>query len=599
MLSETKPSWMTKILYWPWGVLLLAITATLATSVAILRPTFSSGPDIGTHIYDTQQFIDLIRAGTWYPRWLGNWYGGYGAPIGVAYPPLTYDLAAIPALLGLPTLTALKIVLWGSFFISGLAMRQLAVEFIHPIGALLAGIVYQVGPYRIFDLYTRGAVPETVAFLWLPIILLLALYCVQRKRLVYCLGLALAIAALLLTHLLIAYIFAFAAWPLGFYLIFRVGANWRDTVARLSLGVGFGLLLSAIYWLPALQESRYMNTAYLDNLMPGVLPAGQEWANYQNNFLFNAQIYIGTSLEGIYRENTEASIGTALLALVGAFALLINLISWEHRATLIREMSLTMAGVLVISVFMSLSISRPLWSVLPRIATMQFPYRWQTVGVLAAAYLAGDLASWIYTRWSVNLPAIALRSLVVPIIFIGLIASVCLYTTWLIRHHSDALSTQVANELTGVLPLSVDNYHWVYDDFYLPPPAVKFDYAAARFDPHLPVVSNTPIEIKIQEWRSQQRIFSVTSPTETVINVRTFWFPGWEARINEQPTPIDVQPGDGTMLLKVPAGVSEITFNFLNTPLRVVGQVVSGTAGLLIIGLAIFGVFLQRTKRTI
>ena len=124
---------------WKWRTLILAFSATLLLSPLLFRPTFTSGPDIGMHIHNVQHFSDEIQKGVWYPRWFGDWYGGYGAPIGVAYPPLTYYSVAILAALGIPTLIVLKFILWGSLLVSGIIMYKLAAQFgVNPLGALVA-----------------------------------------------------------------------------------------------------------------------------------------------------------------------------------------------------------------------------------------------------------------------------------------------------------------------------------------------------------------------------------------------------------------------------------------------------------------------------
>ena len=60
--------------------------------------------------------------------------------------------------------------------LSALAMYLLARSLFGPLAAAVAAIVYALLPYQLVDLYVRGALAESWAFVWLP----LCAWCLTR-----------------------------------------------------------------------------------------------------------------------------------------------------------------------------------------------------------------------------------------------------------------------------------------------------------------------------------------------------------------------------------------------------------------------------------
>jgi hypothetical protein len=78
----------------------------------------------------------------------------------------------------------------------------------------MAALVYQAMPYYVVDLYSRAALGEYISFAWLPFVFLFAYQCITKRGLLDCVLLAFTIGGLVLTHILTAYMAAFA---LGLY----------------------------------------------------------------------------------------------------------------------------------------------------------------------------------------------------------------------------------------------------------------------------------------------------------------------------------------------------------------------------------------------
>jgi hypothetical protein len=564
--------------------LILAFSAALL--LAPLSPTLNAGADIAMHLYNSHQFLEALRSGIIYPRWLDDWYGGYGAPIGVAYPPLMYYGAGLLGLAGISPLIGLKILLWLALFSSGCVMYLLANRFMDWRGALAAGLLYQAAPYRMIDLYSRGALPEFIAFVWPPLLLLMIYLCLTGKKPVYYLLLTLAIAGLLLTHLLIAYLVAITFTPITLYLLWKLP---RSTIHPIKLIVpliaasALGVLLAAVYWLPLLLENQYMNTAWLEHLTPGFLPEGQAWGNYLNNFLLNSQVYLGTVMQEAYQDNLIIS-GAAVLTLMPGVLDTVLLVKErdEYRKDA-RLISTVMVALLIFSVFMATSLSQSLWTLLPQLRIIQFPWRWLTITSFAGAYMGGETLAWTLRQIHIkkgfsfkNHPArIALTGLAVAAYIGGSIIIIKIY-------HAP-LSKEIIARLTSENNVTPELYPWVYDDFYMPAASVGFDYTTQPSPKQPEIVGSHPVELEVTIWQPLQRILHVKAQEDTQIHIPTFWFPGWEAHLDQQPEEIEVQPGSGTMLITVPAGQHQISLTFTDTPARLFGAVISLIAVLILL----------------
>src|SRR4029453_15589499 len=104
--------------------------------------------------------------------------------------------------------------------------------------------------------YWRGAVPEFVGFAFLPIILLFAYKLGSKSQFRYYAGMGLFYGLYLLTHMPVGYLFTYA---LALYAVLWAIRERDFRIAlRIAGGMGVGLLVSAIYWLPAALEGKYI-----------------------------------------------------------------------------------------------------------------------------------------------------------------------------------------------------------------------------------------------------------------------------------------------------------------------------------------------------
>jgi len=256
----------------------LAAGACALMLPALLHMPIASDSAIYNHVWTTQ-FAQALARGELYPRWLPESFHGYGAPVFYLYPPLAFYLSATLQLLGLGNVHAVAAAFAVTLFASGAAMRA----WLRPYARrpLLWALVYMAAPYHLTDVYSRGALAEAGAFVWLPLIAMGLMSGHWR-------WLAVSYAGLIATHLPSALLASVALIPP------LAAARLRSPGAApaIAAGVVGGLLLSGVYLLPALalQREVAVDLLYLPYYQP------QNWALWPPSGRVNPVLVSGLAM---------------------------------------------------------------------------------------------------------------------------------------------------------------------------------------------------------------------------------------------------------------------------------------------------------------
>ena len=188
------------------GFLVVSAICILAIWPFLSRAGMPQATDAELHIFRLAELSRLVRAGEIYPRWAPNFYFGYGYPIFNYYAPLTYYLGLIFDFLPvIGPVTAVKMLFMVGLLLAGLAMYGYVRELWGSAAGIIAATSYVFAPYLLFiDPHARGDLAESFSFAWFP----LALWALDRLRRRPSpwnwLASVLAVAAIILTHNLMA-----------------------------------------------------------------------------------------------------------------------------------------------------------------------------------------------------------------------------------------------------------------------------------------------------------------------------------------------------------------------------------------------------------
>jgi hypothetical protein len=326
------------------------------------------------------QFSEQFRAGILYPRWMPQSYDGLGSPAFFFYPPLPFWLDGLVDVVTLDTLPAawrLSVVAWLLLCASGVAMHGwLRSQGARSDIARLGAIVYMAAPYHLFDHYFRGAIAEFAAYAVLPLLILGISRAAAERGRGSCLLLAVAYAALLLSHLPTALLISIVVLPA--YALFEA---WRMEkraalifLSRASLAGLCGVGLAALYLIPALQLQETISFEQLWTRLYSVeswFLLGRNWPGDPGDRWIIVSISAAWLVIGLTVLLTRAQPGVARSQATARF--------W--------------AGLCLASVVLLSGLVPWFWSMLPLVSKVQFPWRLLLVAEFAAL-TAICLAPW-------------------------------------------------------------------------------------------------------------------------------------------------------------------------------------------------------------
>ena len=207
------PKGNAKPFRWASDVLVLAIAALVLSWPLFVHGPMLSGHDTKEHINFGKYFAEQFWEGDLYPRWLLNMNHGLGSPSLFVYPPLpAYVYALLLPVAKILHLDAFCLGEYLCLLTSGLSaffwMTTLAGRRV----SLVVATLYMLMPYHLaVDFYRRGALAESWALAWIPLVLYFTTQAVRKKRYAIA-GLALAYALLIVSHLIS--VLLFSALPL-------------------------------------------------------------------------------------------------------------------------------------------------------------------------------------------------------------------------------------------------------------------------------------------------------------------------------------------------------------------------------------------------
>jgi len=350
----------------------------------------------------THQMVANLRAGVLPVRWMPDAAYSLGYPFFSYYAALPYYLAGLLVLAGLDILTAIKTVQTLGFIAAALAMYG----WIHRLtgsyrAAWLAAVAYTFAPFHLVNVYVRGdSLSEFWAFVWYPLVLwgvdgvgeTAARVPGYKDAGMRGAVLALVYGGLILTHNISAFIFTpFALLYLWVRWLRKDIGRWSLIIGHLALG--FGLLLSAWFWLPAVAELGYVQ------LGPSVGISPDDYFHYSQHFrtlnlvqwtlLFDYSV--APNLAG--RSSFAMGLVQAVCAAIGIVVWVIRrdhiIIRGDHKG---RPYGGIILPGLLISTVMITPLSRPLWDHLPFLSVVQFPWRFLSVQALFTAAMTGQIA---------------------------------------------------------------------------------------------------------------------------------------------------------------------------------------------------------------
>lgn len=591
LLRVIKPRPRWNIAFSPALMLLISVGAGWAL-FASTRP-WPVTPDGTFHLQRVRALAEAWSMGTLYPRWFPDFAFGYGHPILHYYAPLSYVAPALLHTAGLDVVTATRLSLALLYAASSWAAYWAVRPWLTHGGALTVALLYLVFPYRLYDLFIRGALPEFAAFFWLPLLLGLLLRLILAPNLDHtrlCLA-GLAWAGLALTHnltLLMLAILAVAAVPLiplllppRFTVIQVNGIQMTEKIpywsrlgmvaARSALAAGLGALLSAFYTLPALLDAPWVGI--------GATPSSQGYLNHFAGWRDLIQWRFLYAYPGAAHPTVPLPASWLTLVIAGLLLLVMGTRRTKQR------LALPFAG-LIMTLWLTTGWSVDVWHLAdPVLGKLQFPWRWQTAAALPFA-LVGGLAVDAAGRAQRSWVQIALTLLIgVSSAWIALPRSLERADPTVTRPEMwafDAANGQIGATWAGeFLPRWVQAPRWAIGQ------------AATDAAAPIPAVSDpdAPLHVTALQQGYLESTFRIAATESLTLTFDQFYFPGWQVTVDGIPHPAMPRGELGLLSADLPGRIHRLAITWAPTPAVWIGR------GLSTLGWLWLALLLWQTQR--
>jgi len=227
--------------------------------------------------------------------------------------------------------------------------------------------------------------------------------------------------------------------------------------------------------------------------------------------------------------------------------------------------------VVVASVFMTLTISAPLWYAIPVLRFMQFPWRFQILAGIGVAFLLGVWAKWIADAIPKPGAAAAVYALASLVLIALGIANLPVRTFSLTDADVNLLHS-------GDSDYVVAQMGWGWTREFVPATAQDFESivaSVAKSNAPSPGRTSSLPTVQVQNDGLLSKALRVSTAQPIDISLHTFFFPGWQAYVDGAPVQTFPRGSLGLASVTVPPGDHAVVFQFGDTPLRTASEWVS------------------------
>ncbi len=477
------------------------------------------------HIIRFMEFYTMLSSGYLFPRWAPTLNSGFGIPIFLFHYPFPNYIGSLFHALGFQFVDAFKLALFSGYLLAGVCSYIFLSKLWDKRSAFFGTIAALTVPYWFVDIYVRGSVGEVWAIAWM----FAALASVAWKRSIF---LSLSVGLLILSHNIQALLFL----PIiTTYTFFR----YRQGLWAIFLG----LLLSSYFWIPALAERSYV--------------VGLSTVNPLDHFASVWELLIpswGTEFSGRSIAANKMSFQIGLMPL-----LWLILAGWRY---------MILAAIVVI---LMLPISQSIWSIVPFLNYVQYPWRLLSLMIPLVAISAAYAATKISVKSSMALTILA-------VLFVYGYSRPAMY-----ERRDDAYYQTRSNFTDGTSSMGNS-----FSTIWTPWKSQRPEHAVEILEGNG--------TLTLHETKPLLTKFTVVAHDSVRVRINTLYFPGWGVYDQEKPLSIDFET-DGLINIALAPGTHDLAVRFEETPVRKAANMASLIGLLWVSGWAILEfVYANRNK---
>jgi uncharacterized membrane protein len=351
----------------------------LLASKTLFQPGFFYSHDGILHTVRLAMFDQAIKSGQVVPRWSPQLAYGLGSPVLMFYGMLPNYLGSLFHLVGFNFQNAIKAVLSTSLVLSAIFFYFFAREKFGKLAGFVGALFYVWSPYRFVDVYVRGAVPESFAFVFPPLIFLSGEKLMEKPNKWWLTINAASICGIIISHNVLALVFvsAYAAYLLS--RMVQARSIFKNNWISFVIGVG----LSSFFLWPALL---LQNQIHLEALSVR--------SYYLKNFVTLKQIIYSPWGWGAIGSTTPMSVQLGLAQWVGLGVLgLLLWTKWQGAGADRKFIIFFFSIMLATSIFLMTGASSLAWRIITPLQIVLYPWRFLSLAVFSTAILVSAAVS--------------------------------------------------------------------------------------------------------------------------------------------------------------------------------------------------------------
>lgn len=547
----------------------IALLLVLPLAVIFFQQTgLPNTADAEIHLHRMISAATNLQAGYIWPRWTPYLHHGFGYPIHNFYAPGLHLIGG-----GLFLLTHIDgVLLWKLLQTAALLLYPagaylFARTFTGRRGALVAAVVYTYAPFRFDELWQQSNLSQFAAMALIPFLFRAMSLGNASPRRAAIAKIGMWFAAIVLLHHPTGFLVApfaglYALW-LGLGETCAINKDRLQRTALLIAGLAFGVALSAVFWLPALGEFRFVQ---IQRIEQGAFNAATNLIPLKT--LLRPLLPIDQTQQNFARFFTPGQPQT-LFAFLGLIAL------WPclNVSRCARLNILFGAFTFLLCLFLMTPISAWIWQNLPIARFVVYPWRLLGVAALAAIPGAAILPSLVPRRWQ---SAIAAGIIAI----VSLSALPMLYTP---------LSFYTVGELTPgeafIYEKRTGNVGLTSGNEYLPIWAEQrpqsgnprdhliLEWRVDLYGDSLP--ENVQSARVLERCSTRKTCYSIDAPQSFTLQFNQMYYPGWFVTLDGQPIEVRPEGIHGLITLGMPVGSHRLTIEYAGTTLQHVSELIS------------------------
>lgn len=517
------------------------VAVMIVFSMIAIAPMFvrgiPGGNDAIQHYEFAQHVVDAFQDGMIFPSFAGNANNGFG-DVGLrVYPPLAYYGLAFSYLVFGEWYLASIATFFLIFLIGAVGVYLLAAECFSVDAGIAASAIYTFSPFHLNEIYNNFLFAEFATGAILRFCFLFVTRVIRYGGLANTMSLGVACALLIATHLPMTIIGAVAL------LVCASASLRKQEVRRLSNLVAAGtltLVLSSFYWVRMISEMNWVKHSqpeYFSNI----------WS-YKENFLISWRTFTNFMGDGQSLWFGDLLLISTLAVCVPAFIFLKSSLFASRK---IRPLTILLA----FSTLMTTPLSAFAWDNIERLQMVQFPWRWLAIVSLAASLFGGF--GIVKAREILRSDKRAFIKFVVAISILPFVV----LSAFVVRaphftpkgdFNDRAASLSEGETFEGWWPVWARREAFTRNE-----KVVSVDRA-----------------VNVESWGTTSRSLTLSEGPTGPVEVSTFYYPHWRARIDGQEAEVRAAK-DGVIHLNVPAGASKVELSFREPALVAIASLLS------------------------